>query len=185
MGRCQKVPKVPKFDFQSQFSTSKIIRIFLNFFELYQFRSTFFVIYDRGYRITRGKHQGRQILCFCNLEAHHPQIFRKCYFLYSFHITEEVFSWKSTLRLSYRYATFARLRVPTSESVLMLIWCFWIGHKSGFLQEFRKPSFCNGNIFYEPEAVFSNLSIFLRPQIWVASIFQEIMFINRLKKGRK
>ena len=29
MGRCQ---KVPKFDFQSQFSMSKIIRIFLNFF---------------------------------------------------------------------------------------------------------------------------------------------------------
>ena len=29
MGRCQ---KMPKFDFQSQFSTSKIIRIFLNFF---------------------------------------------------------------------------------------------------------------------------------------------------------
>ena len=43
MGRCQ---KVPKFDFQSQFSMSKIIRIFLNFFciEEYQFRSTFFVI---------------------------------------------------------------------------------------------------------------------------------------------
>ena len=38
--------KVPKFDFQSQFSMSKIIRIFLNFFfiEEYQFRSTFFVI---------------------------------------------------------------------------------------------------------------------------------------------
>ena len=29
MGRCQ---KVPKFDFQSQFSMSKIIGIFLNFF---------------------------------------------------------------------------------------------------------------------------------------------------------
>ena len=29
MGRCQ---KVPKFDFQSQFSMSKIIRIFLDFF---------------------------------------------------------------------------------------------------------------------------------------------------------
>ena len=43
MGRCQ---KVSKFDFQSQFSVSKIIRIFLNFFfiEEYQFRSTFFVI---------------------------------------------------------------------------------------------------------------------------------------------
>ena len=36
--------------------------------------------------------RGRQILYICNLEAHHPQIFRKCYFLYSFHITEEVFS---------------------------------------------------------------------------------------------
>ena len=43
MASCQ---KVPKFDFQSQFSMSKIIRIFLNFFfiEEYQFRSTFFVI---------------------------------------------------------------------------------------------------------------------------------------------
>ena len=42
-GRCQ---KVPKFDFQSQFSMSKIIRSFLNFFffEEYQFRSSFFVI---------------------------------------------------------------------------------------------------------------------------------------------
>ena len=37
---------VPKFDFQSQFSMSKIIRIFLNFsfIEEYQFRCTFFVI---------------------------------------------------------------------------------------------------------------------------------------------
>ena len=43
MGRCQ---KVPKFDFQSQFSTSKIIWIFLIFFfiEGYQFRRRFFVI---------------------------------------------------------------------------------------------------------------------------------------------
>ena len=38
-GRCQ---KVPKSDFQSQFSTSKIIQIFLFFF--IEFRSTFFVI---------------------------------------------------------------------------------------------------------------------------------------------
>ena len=37
------VSKVPKFDFQSQFSMSKIIRIFLNFFfiEEYQFKSYF------------------------------------------------------------------------------------------------------------------------------------------------
>ena len=36
--------KVPKFDFQSQFSMSKFIRIFLKFLfiEKYQFRSTFF-----------------------------------------------------------------------------------------------------------------------------------------------
>ena len=42
-GRCQ---KVPKFDFQSQFSMSKIIGIFLIFFfiEEYQLRSTFVVI---------------------------------------------------------------------------------------------------------------------------------------------
>ena len=41
--RCQ---KLPKFDFQSQFSMSKIIRNFLNFFfiEGYQFRGTFFVV---------------------------------------------------------------------------------------------------------------------------------------------
>jgi hypothetical protein len=130
--------------------------------------------------------RGRQILYFCNLEARHSQIFRKCYFLYLFNITENTFFWKSTLRLSCRYATFVRLRSPTCEAeILMPIWCFWIGHKSGYLQEFRKPSFCYGNIFYEPEAVFSNLSIFLRPQIWVASIFQEMMFINRFKNGRK
>ena len=38
--------RVQKMDFQSQFSTSKIIWIFLNFFfiEEYKFRSTFFVI---------------------------------------------------------------------------------------------------------------------------------------------
>jgi hypothetical protein len=38
--------KVPKSDFQSHFSMSKIIRIFLNFFfiEEYQFRRRFFVI---------------------------------------------------------------------------------------------------------------------------------------------
>ena len=38
--------KVRILDFQSEFSMSKIIRIFLNFFfiEEYQFRSTFFVI---------------------------------------------------------------------------------------------------------------------------------------------
>ena len=37
--------KVPKSDFQSQFSTSKIIRIFLKIFfvEEYQFMSTFYV----------------------------------------------------------------------------------------------------------------------------------------------
>ena len=37
---------MPISDFQSQFSMSKIIRIFLNFFfiEEYQFRRTFFVI---------------------------------------------------------------------------------------------------------------------------------------------
>ena len=41
MASCQ---KVPKFDFQSQFSMSKIIRIFLIFLiEEYQFRRTFFV----------------------------------------------------------------------------------------------------------------------------------------------
>ena len=41
-GRCQ---KVPKFDSQSQFSMSKIIRIFLifSFIEEYQLRYTFFV----------------------------------------------------------------------------------------------------------------------------------------------
>ena len=37
--------KKPKFDFQSKFSKSKIIRMFLNFFiEEYQSRSIFFVI---------------------------------------------------------------------------------------------------------------------------------------------
>ena len=37
--------KVPKFGFQSQFSTSKIIRIFLIFFiEEHEFRSIFFII---------------------------------------------------------------------------------------------------------------------------------------------
>ena len=43
MGKCQ---KVPKFDFQSQFSMSKIIQIFVNFIfvEEYKFRSTIFVI---------------------------------------------------------------------------------------------------------------------------------------------
>ena len=43
MASCQ---KVPKFDFQSQFSMSKIIGIFLIFFfiEEYQLRSTFVVI---------------------------------------------------------------------------------------------------------------------------------------------
>ena len=25
--------------------------------------------------------RGRQILYFCNLKAHHPQIFRECYFI--------------------------------------------------------------------------------------------------------
>ena len=38
--------KVPILDFQSEFSTSKIIRIFLNliFIQEYKFRRTFFVI---------------------------------------------------------------------------------------------------------------------------------------------
>ena len=38
--------KLPISDFQSQFSMSKIVGIFLNFFfiEEYQFRGTFFVI---------------------------------------------------------------------------------------------------------------------------------------------
>ena len=38
-----------------------------------------------------GGTRGRQILYFCNLEAHQPQIFRKCYFFYLFHITEKDF----------------------------------------------------------------------------------------------
>ena len=63
-----------------------------------------------------------------------PQIFRKCYFLHLFHITEQAFFWKSTLRLSCRYAIFPRLRLPKGEAeILMPIWCFWIGHKSGYL----------------------------------------------------
>ena len=44
MASCQ---KVPKFDLQSQFSTSKIMGISLNFFfieDYYKFWSTFFVI---------------------------------------------------------------------------------------------------------------------------------------------
>ena len=43
MASCQ---QVPKFDFQTQFSMSKIIRIFLIsfFIEEYQFRGMFFVI---------------------------------------------------------------------------------------------------------------------------------------------
>jgi hypothetical protein len=43
MGKCQ---KVPKFDFQSQFSSSEIIQIFLNLFfiEIYQFKGTFILI---------------------------------------------------------------------------------------------------------------------------------------------
>ena len=39
--------------------------------------------------------------------------------------------------------------------ILMWIQCFWMVHKSGYLQEFRKPS---ENISYEPKAIFSNLS---------------------------
>ena len=43
MGECQ---KVPQFEFQSQFSMSKFIGIFLNYFFIdeYQFRSIFSVI---------------------------------------------------------------------------------------------------------------------------------------------
>ena len=39
--------KVPEFDFENQFSMSKIIGIFLNFFSIEKshFRSSFFVIY--------------------------------------------------------------------------------------------------------------------------------------------
>ena len=48
--------------------------------------------------------------------------FRKCYFLYLFHITEKTFFWKSTLRLSCRYATFSRLRSPKGEARLKF-WC--------------------------------------------------------------
>ena len=35
--------------------------------------------------------RGRQILYFCNLKAQQNQIFRKCYFLYLFHITDKYF----------------------------------------------------------------------------------------------
>ena len=46
IGLTERRQKVPKFDFQSQFSMSKIIRIFLNFFfiEEYQYRGMFFVL---------------------------------------------------------------------------------------------------------------------------------------------
>ena len=44
------------------------------------------------------------------------------------------FFWKSTLRLSCRYAIFPRLRLPKGKAeILIPIWCFWIGHKSGYL----------------------------------------------------
>ena len=125
-------------------------------------------------------------LWFCNFEAHQPQIFRKCYFWSLFHIKEKLFFWKSTLRMSYRYATFVRLKLPISEAkILVPIWCFLIGHKSGYLQEFIKLSFCYGNIFYKPKAENSLRLISLQPQLWVASIYQEMMLINRLKHGRK
>ena len=43
-------------------------------------------------------------------------------FLYLFHFTEKDFFFKSTLRLSYRYATFSRPRSPKGEAeILMLI----------------------------------------------------------------
>jgi hypothetical protein len=88
----------------------------------------------------------------------------------TFHIyfisPKRYFFEKGTLRLSCRYATFARLRSPTSEAeILVLISCFLIGHMSGYLQEFRKPSFCYENIFYEPEAVFRLKLISLQPQL--------------------
>ena len=48
---------MPISDFQSQFSMSKIIRIFLNFFfiEEYQFRGMFFVV-DISWKIQFLKH---------------------------------------------------------------------------------------------------------------------------------
>ena len=54
MASCQ---KVPKFDFQRQFSMSKIIWIFLNFFfiEDYEFRNIFFVI-DISWKVQILKH---------------------------------------------------------------------------------------------------------------------------------
>ena len=41
MGRCH---KVPKFDFQSQFSMSKIIQIFLNLFFIEEYRGAHFLL---------------------------------------------------------------------------------------------------------------------------------------------
>ena len=105
--------------------------------------------------LIRGRHQGEADLVF----------------LYSSKLIILKFSGNATFDFNFisqkRYflekviwgchvgATFARLRSPTSEAeIFVLIWCFLIGHKSGYLQEFGKPCFCYENIFYEPESCF-------------------------------
>ena len=85
MGRCQ---KVPKFDFQSQFSTSKIIRIFLKFFfiEEYQFWGIFVVI-DIYWKLQFLNHFVTKIMSIflsppakCTLICQKNVFMKKCYF---------------------------------------------------------------------------------------------------------
>ena len=83
----------------------KIKYLNLIFFLGHQVLPVFILNYDEPGR--------RQILYLCNLEAHHPQILKTfdIYFIpQKKYLLEKVFTWKSNLRLSCRYATFVRLK---------------------------------------------------------------------------
>ena len=71
---------------------------------------------------------GRSSTYFCNLII--LKFLANATFLYLFKTTEKTFFSKSTLRLSWGYATFVRLRSSTSKAeILMPIWCFWRGDR--------------------------------------------------------
>ena len=93
----------------------------------------------------------------------------------SFHIIKKIFFEKSTLSLSFRYATFARLRFHNSEAE---IWCRFYNFWWAICKSLETQ------VFVMSQNISLGL-ISLQNQLWMASIFQKIMFINKFKNGRK
>ena len=101
---CKKKEKKNSTQKKKIFFRSKIAKIFFSSFISRKFQHLISIRWPTEVLIlTSATSLGGGRSCISVfLEAHHPQMFRKWYFWFWFHITEKVFSWKSNLRLSCR-----------------------------------------------------------------------------------